>query len=185
MIGTGICLFGLFSWQMSRFNLEASSAGIAGALIWRGLGLAIITVPLTTLAVSSLQPKDIPQGAALNNMMRQLGGSFGLALVNTYLHIRNVQHRSDILSNLTTENPVAMERLSGYTHYFMLKGSTNFTAQKQALQAMENMVVKQSTQLSFSDAFLIVGLVFLIALPMLLLAVQKKGAKVKVLLTDH
>jgi MFS transporter, DHA2 family, multidrug resistance protein len=185
MIATGICLFSIFSWQMSGMNLQVNAASISTALILRGLGLAIITVPLTTLAVSTLKSIDIPQGAALNNMMRQLGGSFGLALVNTYLHIRTAQHRSDIVSHITSDNRLVRERLSGYTNYFIAKGSTSSHAQHQALQALDNIVVKQSTQLSYSDAYLIVGAIFLCSLPMLLFAVAKKGEKLQVVLTDH
>ncbi len=61
MIATGICLFIYFSWQMSQMNLSSAAFSISIALIFRGLGLAIITVPLTMLAVSSLEPGDIPQ----------------------------------------------------------------------------------------------------------------------------
>ncbi len=185
LIATGICLFALFSWQMSAMNLQANAASISTALIFRGMGLAIITVPLTTLAVSSLNSVDIPQGAALNNMMRQLGGSFGLALVNTYLHIRGAQHRSDMLSHFSTDNPLATERLSGYTRYFISRGSTIDHARQQALQAMDNIVTKQSSQLSFSDAYLVVGLIFLCTLPMLLFAAKRSGKKLQVILTDH
>jgi MFS transporter, DHA2 family, multidrug resistance protein len=185
MIGTGICLFFLFSWQMSGMNLESNAAGISAALILRGMGLAIITVPLTTLAVSSLKPMDIPQGAALNNMMRQLGGSFGLALVNTYLHIRNAQHRSDLVSHITADNLLATERISGYTRYFISKGATVQSAHQQAMQMMDNLVVRQSSQLSFSDAYLIVGAIFLATLPMLLFAAKRKGKKLQVILADH
>ena len=185
IIAMGICLFSIFSWKMSGMNLQVSATSISMALILRGMGLAIITVPLTTLAVSTLKPIDIPQGAALNNMMRQIGGSFGLALVNTYLHIRSAQHRSDIVSHITADNPLAVERLSGYTHYFISRGSTQAHAYQQALQLMENIVVKQSTQLSYSDAYFIVGLIFLCTLPMLFIAVRKKTQKLQVILTDH
>ena len=185
IIFTGIGLFVLFSVVMSRMTLDAGAFAISIALIFRGLGLAIITVPLTTLAVSSLELKDLPQGAALNNMMRQLGGSFGLALVNTYLHIRNAQHRSDLVSHLTTDNPLAVQRLHQYSDYFMARGSDGSHARLQALQALDNVVTRQSSQLSFSDAYLIVGIVFLAALPTLLLAAKRKGAVQQVILNDH
>jgi MFS transporter, DHA2 family, multidrug resistance protein len=185
MIATGICLFAIFSWQMSGMNLQVNAASISTALILRGMGLAIITVPLTTLAVSSLKSVDIPQGAALNNMMRQLGGSFGLALVNTYLHIRGAQHRSDIVSHITTDSRLTQERLTSYTNYFISKGSTVSHAHQQAIQALDNIVIRQSTQLSYSDAYLIVGLIFLCSLPMLMFAIAKKGQKLQVILTDH
>jgi DHA2 family multidrug resistance protein len=170
---------------MGSLNLNANASAISIALIFRAMGLAIITVPLTTLAVSSLKSVDIPQGAALNNMMRQLGGSFGLAFVNTFMHIRSAEHRSDLVSHLTTENPLAIHRLTDYTHYFISKGANTSQAHLEAIQALENMVNKQSTQLSFSDAYLIIGAIFLISLPLITFAVKKKGEKLTVILTDH
>ncbi len=117
--------------------------------------------------------------------MRQLGGSFGLAMVNTFLHIRNAEHRSDIVSHLTTDNAAAMDRLNRYTQFFMAKGASAAEAHRQALKALENVVAKQSSQLSFSDAYLIVGLVFLAALPMIVFASKQKQKKVQVILADH
>jgi DHA2 family multidrug resistance protein len=185
MIAAGIFLFALFSWQMSSLSLDAGAGNITVALLWRAVGLAVVTVPLTTLAVSSLEPKDIPQGAALNNMMRQLGGSFGIALVNTYLHQRNAVHRSDLVSNLTPDNPAAVQRLSAYTHYFTSKGATADEAYHQGLQLLDLSVTKQSNLMSFNDAYLVVGLIFLVALPLLLMATRKRGAKPAVVLSDH
>lgn len=184
MIGAGISLFGLFSWQMSRMNLEAGAADITIALIWRGMGLAVVTVPLTTLAVSSLQPKDIPQGAALNNMMRQLGGSFGLATVNTYLTNRNATHRTDLISNITDSSLPASERITAYTHYFISKGASVLDAHERAVKLVDNGIVRQGNLLSFGDAYLLVGSIFLFALPVLLFAGRKKG-KIQVILSDH
>ena len=71
LIVAGMGLFILFSWQMSQLNQDANAASISWYLVCRGVGLALVTVPLTTLAVSALAPADIPQGAALNNMMRR------------------------------------------------------------------------------------------------------------------
>ncbi|WP_118975603.1 DHA2 family efflux MFS transporter permease subunit [Taibaiella koreensis] len=185
MIATGICLFGLFSWQMSRMNGDAGAQLISTALVWRGLGLAIVTVPLTTLAVSTLPATDMPQGAALNNMMRQLGGSFGLALVNTYLANRNAVHRSDLVSHLNAENPLVTERLQRMTGYFAAKGAAWNEARQEALKVLDSGIVRQSSLLSFSDAYLVIGGVFLIALPLLLLAAKRKRARPAVVLSDH
>jgi len=187
MITTGMTLFILFSWQMSRLNLEAGRADISIPLIWRGVGLAIVTVPLTALAVSGLEPKDMPQGAALNNMMRQLGGSFGIALVNTFLTRRNAIHRTDLVSHLVPGDPLLTERLSGYTRYLAAKGITGADAQDRALKLLDSTVTRQSNALSFGDAYLLIGLLFLLALPLLLLSGRKKSnAKpAPVMLSDH
>jgi len=185
LIVAGMGLFILFSWQMSALNQDAGAATITTSLIWRGVGLALVTVPLTTLAVSSLAPADIPQGAALNNMMRQLGGSFGIAMVNTYLANRNAQHRMDLVSNLTTDNPAVANRLNSYAHYFAGKGATATDAHHKALKLLDSAVIKQTTLLSFSDAFLLVGLIFLAALPLLLMASAKKKKTANVIVMDH
>jgi len=75
MITAGMLLFILFTWQIAGVNLDAGTGDFYLPLIFRAIGIAIVTVPLSTLAVSGLDPKDIPQGTALNNMKRQLGGS--------------------------------------------------------------------------------------------------------------
>ncbi|PZF74932.1 DHA2 family efflux MFS transporter permease subunit [Taibaiella soli] len=185
MIITGMGFFVLFSWQMSVLNLQAGSSDITGPLVWRGLGLALVTVPLTTLAVSSLEPKDIPQGAALNNMMRQLGGSFGIAMVNTFLTNRNALHRSDLVSHINAYNPSAIFRLNAYTQYFINKGVNNFDANNNAIKLIDNGVTRQANLLSFSDAYLLVGIIFLLSLPLLLLSSRGKGKKTQVVLSDH
>jgi len=177
MITTGMLLFILFSWQMSRIDLDAGTADISIPLIWRGVGLAIVTVPLSTLAISTLEPKNIPQGTALNNMMRQLGGSFGIAMVNTYLTRRNASHRTDLVTHITPGDPQVLERLNNYTQYFIRKGATLAEAKNQALGLLDRAVVRQSNSLSFGDAYLLLGLCFVVCLPLLLLTRRKKAGQ--------
>ncbi len=185
MISAGMFLFMLFTWQMSRLDLDAGADNMYIPLIFRAIGLAIVTVPLSTLAVSSLAAKDIPQGTALNNMMRQLGGSFGIATVNTYLAHRNAVHRTDLVSHLGAGDPGVVQRLAGYTQFFTDKGATGFEAQRQALGLLEAGVLRQSNALSYGDAYLLLGIVFVIGLPFLLLTSRQKGKKPAIALADH
>jgi len=119
-------------------------------------------------------------------MMRQLGGSFGLAMVNTYLTNRNANHRSDLVSHITADNPLVVSRLAGYTHYFAAKGATAVEANREALGLLDKTVARQSNLLSFSDAYLLIGAVFLVAMPLLFFAVKKKKQpQMVVVLSDH
>jgi DHA2 family multidrug resistance protein len=185
MIITGLCLFGIFSYKMAGMSLDAGARDISTTLLYRGVGLAIVTVPLTTLAVSGLDPKDIPQGAALNNMMRQLGGSFGIAIVNTYLAHRVVQHRTDLLEHVTAYDNRYSERLDRYTHYFSSLGSSHSEAAKRALGAIDKAVNQQSTLLSYMDGYLLVGIIVILALPLLLLTIGKRPKGPVVVVSDH
>ncbi|WP_212005970.1 DHA2 family efflux MFS transporter permease subunit [Chitinophaga sp. HK235] len=183
LIIAGMGMFILFSWQMSQLNQDASAQAISNSLIWRAVGLALVTVPLTTLAVSSLPPADIPQGAALNNMMRQLGGSFGIAMINTYLSQRRAQHRYDLVSHLNTADPLVYNRLHGYTKFFQGKGFTGTDAYHKALQLLDISVTRQGFLLSFSDAFMLLGFIFLLSLPLLLVTSARR--KTNVVISDH
>lgn len=178
MITAGMGLFILFNWQMSLLNGTAGSGDIALPFIWRALGLAMITVPLTTLAVSTLSPKEIPQGSALNNMMRQLGGSFGIAFINTYIHQRSAVHRVDLISRLSNDNTDLRQQIAGYSHLFEAKGMDSLRSAYAGIGALEHTVVRQSSILSYLDAYLLVGLVFVAAMPLLLLSKKKKDDKI-------
>ena len=137
-----------------------------------------------SLAVSSLKAKDIPQGAALNNMMRQLGGSFGISIINTYYARRTAVHRTDLVSNITAGNPYVTDRINGYTRYFQTKGISMADAKIRAMQLLDVTVVKQTSMLSYLDAFLLIGCLFALALP-LLLFVMKRSNKPAVIVSDH
>jgi DHA2 family multidrug resistance protein len=185
IVAVGFAMFMLFSWNMSRINPEVSAAAISLNLIYRAIGMACLTVPLTSLAISSLEPKDIPQGASLNNMMRQLGGSFGISIVNTYSAHRYASHRVDLITHITDTNPATISRLNGYTGYFQSKGISLIDAKHKAMALIDLSVVKQSTLLSYLDAFLLIGLLFALTLPLLLFVIGKTKKGPVVVVSDH
>jgi len=186
IVAAGFLCFIYFNWSMFGMNLDTSGNTITGNLIFRALGMAFLTVPLTVLAVSSLQPKDIPQGAALNNMMRQLGGSFGISVVNTYAARRVASHRIDLISNITASNPLAVARINSYTTYFHNKGFSLLDAKLKAMNLIDIVVVKQSALLSYKDSYFMIGLLFAITLPLLLFVLRSPKSSVSpVLISDH
>lgn len=186
IIASGFLCFIYFNWSMSGMSLDTSARSITINLIFRALGMAFLTVPLTALAVSSLQPKDIPQGAALNNMMRQLGGSFGISVINTYSARRVASHRMDLISHINLTNPLVTDRINSYTSYFQAKGIGLQDAHQKALGVLENVVVKQSNLLSYVDSYFLIGSLFAITLPLLLFVVKRsKTAGPAVIISDH
>jgi DHA2 family multidrug resistance protein len=185
IVAVGFLLFIFFNWQMGHMSLETSAKNISLTLIVRALGIALLTVPLSSLAVSALKPADIPQGSALNNMMRQLGGSFGISIVNTYSARRTALHRTDMLANINDINPLVHDRIVRYTSYFQDKGKSLLDAKKLAFNAIDLSVVKQSTLLSYLDSFLLIGLMFAITLPLLLFVVKRNKAKGPVVIVSE
>lgn len=184
LVTAGFACFIFFNWRMSQFDLTTTTGYITESLIFRALGMAFLTVPLTALAISSLAAKDVPQGAALNNMMRQLGGSFGISVIDTYYAHRIAIHRNYLLSNITAGNPLVTDRINAYTKYFQFKGFTFFDAHSKAIALLDLNVVRQSSTLGYIDAFILIGSFFVIALP-LLFFVRRAKKPVGMVISDH
>ncbi|MFI5134602.1 MAG: DHA2 family efflux MFS transporter permease subunit [Chitinophagales bacterium] len=169
MATIGFVLFFVFTEMLHRSTLESGWDDFAWPLVIRGLGLSLLFVPLTTLALSGLQGKDIAQGTGLNNMMRQLGGSFGIALITTLLHYRQGYHRNILLENINNYNPAFTERFNGIVNSFLARGFSLQDAQQAAYGAIEGAVTKQTYLLSYLDGFYFVGVFFLVCIPLLYL----------------
>jgi DHA2 family multidrug resistance protein len=186
LVAVGFVLFIYFNWHMAHMSLDTSAAEISITLVARAIGMALLTVPLSALAVSSLKPLDIPQGTALNNMMRQLGGSFGISIINTYSARRTALHRTDMLAGITDINPAVHDRIAGYTSFFQQKGKSLMDAQTMAVKMIDVSVVKQSTLLSYLDSYMLIGLLFALTLPLLLFVIKGgKGKTANVMVSDH
>jgi DHA2 family multidrug resistance protein len=168
-----VCGFGIvamFAFLLGNLNLSAGAHDFFWPVILRAIGLSMMAVPLTQVAVSGLPLRDIPQGVALNNMMRQLGGSFGIAFINTYLDHRLAIHRSVLVSNLNAGHPATAARLRGFALGMQAHGASTWQASRQALGLLELSVERQASLLSYLDAFHLVGMICLCCLPIILLA---------------
>ena len=178
MASVGMLFFFLFTYKLSGANLNSGESNFYLPLIIRGIGLSLLFVPLTTLALGSLEPKDIPQGTGLNNMMRQLGGSFGIALITTMLHNRQGLHRAQLVEHINQYNPAFSQQLSNTTNSFIAKGYSFVDAQTLAFKAIDFSVLKQTLLLSYIDGFWFVGVFFLFCIPLLYLQKIRRGAPV-------
>ncbi|MHB1921125.1 MAG: DHA2 family efflux MFS transporter permease subunit [Chitinophagaceae bacterium] len=173
----GMILFFVFSSMMSHSTLSSGVTDFFWPLIIRGIGMAFLFVPLTTLAIQDLRGKDIGQGTGLNNMMRQLGGSFGIAIITTLISIRNGFHRVMLIQNINPYNNAFIQRKNLMIHGFMGKGYSLLDANKMAMAAMEGTVIKQTYLLSYTDVFYLVGIFMICTIPLLYFQKFKKGPK--------
>lgn len=180
MATAGFILFFLFTYTLGKSNLTSGESNFYFPLILRGIGLSFLFVPLTALALGSLAPKDMAQGTGLNNMMRQLGGSFGVALMTTVVHVRNGYHRSILLENINQYDPDFQARFNGIYNTFVAKGYAVADATAMAYKAIEGAVIKQTYLLSYMDGFWLTGMFFIVCIPLLYLQKIKRNAPVPV-----
>jgi DHA2 family multidrug resistance protein len=187
LIIIGFGFSAVFGFMMSGSNLTSGGANFFVPQIFRGLGAAMLIVPLTALAVSELKPADIPQGAALNNMMRQMGGSFGIALINTYIANRAAVNRLSLITHVGS-NEATTNRLNLLVKNFMAHGATYLRAVQQSLAALEAIVEKQTFLMSYMDAFFLIALLNACCIPLVLITIKKRKSndeKKPVHVSDH
>ena len=170
MVIAGFAIVSLFAFQLSHLDLTAQSSDFFWPIILRAIGLSLVTIPLTQLAVSGLHARDIPQGVALNNMMRQMGGSFGIAFINTFLDHRAAAHRQSLVTRLAAGDAATDGRLAQLTHAMLAKGATAWEAPRRALGLLNLTIDHQSNLLSYIDAFRFVGFLSLVCVPLILFA---------------
>ena len=178
MATAGLVLFYIFSEMLCNSTLTVGTGDFFWPLAIRGVGLALLFVPLTTMAIGGLRGPEIGQGTGLNNMMRQLGGSFGIAGLTTIIHIRQAVHRNNLLENVNPYNNAFINRFNALENSFMAKGRSALDAMHMAYQAIDGTINQQSLLLTYNDTYWLVGIVMICAIPLLYLAPFKKGQKV-------
>jgi len=176
MVATGFMVFfGFTFWMYSIMTPDTGAEHMFWPLILRGVGLGLLFVPITTMALSTLKGKSIGEGAAFTGMMRQLGGSFGIALISTFITRFTQSHRVNLVAHETATDFQTQQRLMQLQRGFMSKGISSSEALNKAYAAMEGAVMKQATVLSYMDVFLYLGILFLICIPFILLVKQGKS----------
>ncbi len=178
LVAGGLITFFIYSfWAYKILTPDTGADNFWWLLIVRGAGLGLLFIPITTLALSSLHGREIGQGAAFTGMMRQLGGSFGIAIITTFISTQNMVHRVDLVSKLDAGDPAVQQRLTGLQRSFISKGMTPDVALQSAYKALDYSVFKQASVLSYMDVFLYLGVLFLIFVPFVLLVKGNKKEK--------
>jgi DHA2 family multidrug resistance protein len=174
----GVALFALSMWKHAHFTTQSGMADFFWPLVFRGVGLGLIFVPLTNLALSDLPMSRIPNGTGLFNLMRQLGGSVGIALSATLLQRFTAIHRADLAANVTIYAEATRERLATITSALIARGELPALAQTKAVGFLNGIVTQQALMLSFEQLFLLFGSCFVLSLPLLFLMHTNKGKAV-------
>ena len=168
VIVVGAALFMLCMWKLGTLTLESGQSDVFWPLVFRGIGLGLIFLPLNAISLAELSPRDLAQGTGLFNLMRQLGGSLGIAVIATLLGRFTKAKKALLDEHLTVTGSDALARLDGITHALMARGTNPALAKQQAMMVMDRMVSAQASVLAFSRLYLISGMALIIVLPLML-----------------
>ena len=128
----------------------------------RALGQPLMILPLTTIATGNIESAQAGSASGLFNMMRNLGGSIGIATLSTVLSRREQFHSERIGEAVSLYSPQTQQRLDQLTQTFISRGSDAVTAHNQAIAAIDNIVRRQAFVMAFNDCFYLMGFALLL-----------------------
>ena len=148
--------------NLATINPDSSDQSLYWPLILRGVTTVMMFLPLSLATLGPLPREEVGAGSGFYNLTRQLGGSFGIAMLTVVLDHQQAVHRSQLVEHLASTNPLLQQRLAGMTSW--LDGHAN-----QALDLLSLQVDRQAALLAYADVFRLVALVFALAIPLVLL----------------
>ena len=170
LIGGGTLLW------LSRLSLQAGYWDVFWPQLLQGTGLSLMFVPLTTVAMDSIPLERMGNATSLFNLMRNIGGSVGIAVTGTML-ARNSQSTTAMLgAHVTAYDPASRSVFAGMRAAFMAAGADPATASSRATAALFGMVQRQATMVSFVGIFQLLGILFLALVPLVLIMKRPKRA---------
>lgn len=176
---TGFILFAMYTILTSRVSLDVGIWNFFFPFVLRSAGLSMVMLPLINQAVVGLQPKDYSSGIALNNMIRQLGGAFGIAIANNYIAHHYFIHRTNLVSNLAQGSAVLTQRINATAQGIASRtGVDSTSAVHAAIGILDKQVDRQAYYLSYLDTFRLIALFFVLVIPFVVfLRAKKKTAE--------
>jgi DHA2 family multidrug resistance protein len=163
LLGAGTML------DFSRLNLNAGYWDIFWPQVLQGVALALLFIPLMALSMSGIPKEKMGNATSIFNLMRNIGGSFGIAIMTTFLSRRSQYHQARLVENVTSGNLLLRDMLAGMKAWFLTHGVDAYDAQRKAFAAVYGMVQRHAMMQAFVEAFFVMSIMFLAMLPMLLL----------------
>jgi len=178
LLSIGLVVGGVTLYWLSELNLQAGYWDIFWPQLVQGAGMSLLFVPLTTVSMDPIPRERMGNATSLFNLMRNIGGSVGIAATGTMI-ARNNQSTTALLgANVTAYDPASQTMFAQLRGAFMAAGADAATATERAYQAMFGMVQRQAAMVSFVGTFQLMAVTFVALIPLVLLMKRPKGAPV-------
>ena len=168
LLFAGLSITSYALWMMSNFNLQADFYSIALPRLVQGLGLGLFFVPLSTAAFFNVPVEQMGNASGVFNLVRNLGGSFGVAFSATLLSQRAQVHQTFLSERITPYNPAFREAYQR-THHFLQMNHSAAAPSTGGLAFLYQEVLRQASILSFNDTFYALSIATAILIPLTLL----------------
>jgi len=174
IVFAGLVVSGLSMFMWQAFSLQVAYNSFLWPRIVSGIGLALVFVPLTTLTLGSIKPEDMGDATGLYSLLRNIGGSVGIAATATMLARFNQFNQNMLAGAVNPFSAQFQQKVAAITQGYIARGVESVLAQKLGLSAVYRLVQQQAAILSYNRIFWVLGLAFLAVIPFLLLIKRPK-----------
>ncbi len=177
LIALGALLMVFTMVSMAAIGPDTGGDQLFWPLILRGVTTVMMFLPLSLATLGPLPRADVGAGSGFYNLSRQLGGSFGIAALTVLLDHQLAVHRAQLVEHLPSTSPLLQQRLAQMQQVLLAAGADAETARRQALDLLAHGLDRQAALLAYGDVFRLVALVFLLAIPLVLLLGKGGGSQ--------
>jgi MFS transporter, DHA2 family, multidrug resistance protein len=178
LLGIGLLVGGITLLWLGELNLQAGYWDIFWPQLIQGVGMSLLFVPLTTVSMDPIPREKMGYATSLFNLMRNIGGSVGIAVTGTLLARHQQSMTSLFGSNVTEYGPQSQSMFAQLQGAFMAAGADSVTAANRANAALFGMLQRQASIVSFVNLFQLLGILFLALLPLVLIMKRPRGGPV-------
>jgi DHA2 family multidrug resistance protein len=165
IIGVGFALFAASNFMNIYMTADYASDQLFWPNVVRAVGQALVFAPLSAVATAGIEAENAGSASGLFNMMRNLGGAVGIAMLQTFLTKREQYHSNVLMQSVSLLEQATRARIEKLTQYFMSHGIADHAdASHRAVVAVGKIVQKQAFILAFSDMFFLLGAALIVAL---------------------
>jgi len=175
LIAFGFCLFAITSLWFSEVNLSIGQWSFLRAITLSGFGSGCVFVPLSTTTMAFLKNEEIGNANGLYNLLRNIGGSIGISIVNTIVVRHEQLHRNELAASLTSGRVEVQGAVAGIQQYLGAQGASATTATQQAYGLLDHTLTAQSRLWSYVDDFRYMALVCFACVPIVFLLKKSVG----------
>jgi DHA2 family multidrug resistance protein len=177
LLALGIATSAFTLVQLSWLNLDAGYWDVFWPQIIQGVALGFLFVPLTTVTMDPIPNQEMGNATSIFNLMRNIGGSMGIATVTTILARREQMHINVLGAHVTPYSLGTTTMLENLRQAFIAAGADSYTATQRAYAAVFGMAARQAAVISFVEVFWMLGMLFLVVIPLILLMGRPAGRR--------
>ncbi len=174
LLAFGVVVNAFATHLMSEFNLYADFWTVILPRIVLGIGMGFFFIPLTTLTMSGIKKEDMGNATAIYNLIRNLGGSFGVAFVTTMLSRRAQYHQTHLVENLTPFDSSYQIFSEESAQFLQYRGFEDSLSEHGGLALIYKELLRQASMMSFNDAFHLVSIFMISVLPIVFFMKREK-----------